>query len=413
MFRRFIPLTTLVLALACSERATPPTAPDPPSEPVPVPEPDPGPAPANDARAAFETMAREVALALADPAFRARLGDDMARSPWRERKLHADTFLQAALPALPSTTDGNAIVALADRSPAAELYFPVEAHRAAWDGGPDLLVATAMDDDDVPIAFDTHGRRFRLDPDRPPAVPVLALVPRESAIARLPSAECMTEECVQPWGSGGGEAEDPPTYSTGSLTLTHAEFVDDFEGWLKGKPEFELHILGPLSQSDTTTMTSYQCIGEHAPPGYFWDMNDLSWDGRAKMFSYEQMDAFEAAYPGRAYVVFALEDDTDACRITSDGNRFREMIDVLKRTYNEFAAAKDVKIDIDAVGRLLQAARTGADLLAAIGNVITTKDDPIGIAVADTVAGRSHPNGNWVVLNEANQVNGWLNLQMR
>ena len=33
--------------------------------------------------------------------------------------------------------------------------------------------------------------------------------------------------------------------------------LDDVEGWLKGDPEGELHILGPVSQWDTPTMMSF------------------------------------------------------------------------------------------------------------------------------------------------------------
>ena len=182
---------------------------------------------------------------------------------------------------------------------------------------------------------------------------------------------------------------------------------------MKGNPEFELHILGPVSPSDTSTLVSYQCIGEHAPAGYVWDMNRLSWDGQVKLFSFEQMDAFEQAHPGRAYLVFAVEDDSDACVITSNPNQFRAMLSILGQVYDEFTAAKDQKIGFDDADRILKAAQTGADLLSAIANFITTKDDPIGIAVESSVAGRFHPGANWVVLNEDNAVTGWLALEMR
>ena len=419
MKRRMLTLTLLGLALACSERAAPPTEPDVSADPVPDNEPGP---PETSERGVMEALARQVALAMGSDAFRAELRQQLELSPLREHKLPAAEFLAARQPllaqaALVSAVDPGAIISLAGRTIPAELYFPVPGHREAWTGGTDVLVATAMDDDDAPVAFDTEGRRYRLDPRQPPSTPVLALVPRESHRLRLASAKCMEAECVQPWGGGGGEAGggNPagPSLSAGSLTLTHAEFVDDFEGWLKGDPEFELHILGPISQSDTSTMMSYQCIGEHAPPGYVWDMNRLSWDGQVKLFSFEQMDAFEKAYPGRAYLVFAVEDDSDACVITSNANQFKDMLIILRRAYDEYTAAKDQKIGFNDADRILKAAQTGADLLSAIANFITTKDDPIGIAVKSSVAGRFHPGANWVVLNEDNAVTGWLALEMR
>jgi len=412
-------LTLLGLALACSERAAPPTEPDVTTDPVPDTEPPP---PETSARGALEALARQVALALGSDAFRAELRQQLDLSPLREHKLPAAEFLSASQPALAqaalvSAADPGAITSLAGGAIPAELYFPVPGHREAWTGGTDVLVATAMDDDDAPVAFDTEGRRYRLDPRHPPTTPVLALVPREAHRPRIATAKCMEAECVQPWGGGGGGAggndSGGPQLSAGSLTLTHAEFVGTFEGWLKGDPEFELHILGPVSQADTSTMMSYQCIGEHAAPDYVWDMNTLSWDGQAKLFSFEQMDAFEQAFPGRAYLVFAIEDDTDACVITSNANQFQAMLHILRQAYDEYTAAKDEKIGFDDADRILQAAQTGANLLSAISNFITTRDDPIGIAVESSVAGRFHPSANWVVLNDNNSVTGWLALGMR
>ncbi len=317
--------------------------------------------------------------------------------------------------ALVSPVDPAAVSSLAGSTIPAELYFPVPGHREAWTGGTHVLVATAMDDEDAPVAFDTEGRRYRLDPRQPPTIPVLALVPREAHIARVLSAKCAFEECGQSSGGGGTAGGGPsgPRLSAGSLTLTHAEFVGTFEGWLKGQPEFELHILGPVSQSDTSTMMSYQCIGEHAASDYYWDMNELSWDGQAKMFSFEQMDAFEQAYPGRAYLVFAVEDDSRACVITSNADHFKAMIDILRQAYDEYTAAKDEKIGFNDADRILKAAQTGSKVLSAIASFITTKDDPIGIAVETSVAGRFHPAANWVVLNDDNAVTGWLKLEMR
>jgi hypothetical protein len=125
------------------------------------------------------------------------------------------------------------------------------------------------------------------------------------------------------------------------------------------------------------------------------------------------MDAFEAAYPDRAFLIMALEDDTEACVITSDSNRFKHMLQTLGNAYDQYTAAKDKKIGLSDADRILTAAQTGADLLRAIGNFFTTRDDPIGIAVADSVAGRYNPRANWVVLGENNKVNGWLRLDMR
>ena len=41
-------------------------------------------------------------------------------------------------------------------------------------------MATARDDGEAPVAYDTQGRRRLLDPRTPPATPVLAVVPVET-----------------------------------------------------------------------------------------------------------------------------------------------------------------------------------------------------------------------------------------
>src|ERR1041385_3142689 len=67
-----------------------------------------------------------------------------------------------------------------------EVYLPVPAHRAAWPGDSNVLVAPAIKDQDVPVAFDIRGKRQLLDPDTPPATPVIALVPVETDFSPRP-----------------------------------------------------------------------------------------------------------------------------------------------------------------------------------------------------------------------------------
>lgn len=424
MYRRILAaLTVAILAVGCTEKSGTPTDPvgaDGPTAADPVPQPE-APVPASSEQARLEALARRMAMALRSPDVRATVRQDLADSPVREHKLYVREFLAARhsmfeATDLPGSPASATMASLAGQAQETELYFPVPRHRRAWQGDEHLLVATALDDFDPPVAFDVEGRRYVLDPMTPPDIPVLALVPREaSRPGPMPAAKCQGD-CWQPWGKGGGGTGGgggTPSVSAGALTLTHAEFVDDFEGWLKGKPEYEIHILGPVSETDTTTMVSYQCVGEHAPPGYVWDMNDQVWDGSQQLFTFDQMDTFEKAHPTRAYLVFAVEDDTDACRITGSNGQFKNMLDLLSQVYDKYTGLKDKKIGLDEVNRILQAAKSGAKLLSAIGNFITTPDDPIGIAVADTVAGRFNPRANWVVLDEHNQVNGWLNLVMR
>lgn len=375
----------------------------------------------------MERQARRLARALADPSLRQYLHSQLRESPVVEHKLHFQRLLirdgRRVATAMAKADGGAESAVLADAADGitAEVYFPVPGQLERWDGGSGLLVATALGDRDVPVAYDTRGQRVLLDPRTPPATPVLALVPQESDFDQSPGSRgviCGVDDCGTSGGggtsTGGGNGGPGGSPSSQSLYLTRAQFVDSFEGWLKGGPEFELHVLGPASAGDTSSMVSYQCVGEHAPAGYTWDMNSTNWNGTAKVFTQTQMDALEQANPGRSYLIMALEDDDTACQIKMGQDRIADMFAALKNAYQSYIGVKDIKVvTINGVTRIIVAARSAAKLFAALANVIKTNDDLIGIAVADSVIGRTSPVGHWAVMEGTSKINGWLNLEMR
>ncbi|HET9294467.1 MAG TPA: hypothetical protein VFO06_09250 [Gemmatimonadales bacterium] len=395
----------LAPAAGCADRNTPtPTEPTAAAASASTPE------QAETAR--LERQARRLARALGDPAFRRDLQSRLDASRVAEHKLHFQRLLKEdngrvlAAIARAAGEDEAAVTGDASSGLASELYFPVPGHRERWAGGPNVLVATALRDHEAPVAFDTEGRRRVLSAATPPDLPVLALVPAETDFERLEGA---TEAiCTVDCGGGGGGTPTP------ALRLTRAWFNGDYEGWLKGNPEFELHIMGPTSAADTINLLSYQCVGEHAPSGYTWDMNSSNWSGSAQVFTVAQMDAFQQQYPGKAYLVFALEDDDGACAIRTDEDRAATMLSALSQAFKDFKAIKDTKVVTpDGVVRVIKAAQSGSDLLNAIYNFIKSNDDIIGFAVADSVAGRSSSIGHWVVLDKNLNANGWLNLEVK
>jgi hypothetical protein len=358
-------------------------------------------------RAAEQRLARRMALALADPTFRAYVKDALDRSPILEHKLHFQRLLRGpdrrAIEAL-AKAGGEAVASVeadAGAATALELYIPVAAHRAAWGGGDDILVATARDDDEAPVAFDVRGKRRPLSPDAPPSEPVLALVPVETDFDAREVGLMLPQDGT---GGGGGGA---PTQPAG-LYLTSSHFVQDFEGWLKGSPEYEIHVLGQSGASDS--LTSYQCAGEHAAMAYTFDQNNLDWTGNVLLFSQLQLNSYKAAHPNQNLRILALEDDDGACQIRLDGNRFKTLQTVLQNAYPDLTGGKDTT---SALSRTFRRANALQRILRAAYSWLTSQDDLIGNAIEDIVVNEYHAGANWVVRGDNNVTNGWLKLQMR
>jgi hypothetical protein len=401
MFRpRFYPLALLVAVAACGDRDAP-TSPSVPSTPSAEPatlSPSTG-----GERESRERQARRLALALADPAFRTLVREQLDGSTIREHKIHFQRFLKrngsSALHGLArlSRDAESSIDADAARAVPLELYFPVPEHRTRWDGGTDLLVATEREDSEAPVAFDTRGHRQVLSATRPPTTPVLALVPVETdfdARAAEPFICC---------ASGGGPTPPPGLYMTAS------HFVQDFEGWLKGSPEYEIHILGQSGQTDS--LTSYQCAGEHAGGYYAFDQNSLDWSGSVLVFNQQQLDSYKSQHPNQNFRVLALEDDDGACAIRMDNNRFKTFITVLQNSYPNLTGGKDTTTS--GLGKIVKRANALQKILRAAYSFITSQDDLIGNAVEDVVTGEFHTGFNWIVKGENNVTNGWIKLQMK
>lgn len=363
-------------------------------------------------RAAQERLARRVALALADPSFRAYVKQSLDGSTVVEHKLPFQRWLRAtdrrALRTLAhATSEGEAVVeADLASAPALEFYLPVPAHRAAWHGGEDILVATEREDHESPVAFDIRGHRHRLSPDAPPATPVLAVVPAETDFdAPAPVANLLPGPGEG--GGGGGGSSLPPTPPTG-LYMTYSHFVQDFEGWLKGSPEFEIHVMGQAGASDS--LTSYQCAGEHAASAYAFDQNGLDWSGSVLLFTQTQLNAYKAAHPGQNVRIIAVEDDDGACQIRLDGDRFKAFQNALQSSLGVLTGGKDTTSGLSKTYRRANALQK---ILRAAYSFLTSQDDLIGNAVEDVVANEFHAGSNWVVRGENNVTNGWLKLEMR
>jgi hypothetical protein len=396
MLNRSCAVVALILIAACSDRTVTPPA-DTPVVAAAVTAKRP------------EALAQMFAKGLKNAAFRAYLKAQLNASPYREHKLQFETFLAANASralreiAAENGTTKDALETEARAAIALEVYFPVPAHRAAWTGDEQVLVATAMTDDDPPVAFDPEGRRQVLDPKSPPATPVLAIVPVETDFSQRPARVI---ECIDNCGGTGGDVVPPPPPAPG-LYMTKSHFVQDFEGWLKGSPEFEVHMLGQKGQSDS--LYDYQCAGEHAGGPYTFDQNALDWSGNVLLFSKNQLDQYNAAHPNQNLRVFVVEDDDTACQIKTDVGRAERLFKVVDSLYNNLTGGNDSS---SVTVRAYKYAKAGKSLWQAIASFFKTNDDVVGTAVEDDIVGATYPGYNWFVKGDNNITNGWINLVM-
>ncbi len=357
-------------------------------------------------RAVMDRLARRVARALDDPDFRTYLKEQLDNSRFVESKLQFQSFLRASegrtLRQMTRLT-GEAVAAIeADVNAAIplEIYFPVPAHRAAWAAGPDVLVATAREDREAPVAYDVKGRKRLLSAEEPPATPVLAIVPVETAF---------DQDTPDPFiCCAGGPVPPPPTPAPG-LYMTYSHFVQDFEGWLKGSPEYEIHILGQAGASDS--LTDYQCVGAQAGGAYTFDQNSLDWSGRVLLFSQTQLNNYRAAHPNQNFRIIALEDDDTACVLKFDSARFKSMLATLQTNYPNLTGGKDTTSST--LAKFVKRANALQKILRAAYSFITTQDDIIGNAIEDVVVGQSYTGANWIIKGPSNVTNGWIKLEMR
>jgi hypothetical protein len=392
-------LAVLAFAAACSDAPLAPTR--PPDTPAPL-------APRADlaAHPGQERLARQFALALGNPQLRRALQAELDQSPSPEKKVHFQALLSGnggrfrrAL-AEADGVDESTIGAEATAAVALETYFPVPAHRARWNGDGDLLVATAVADGEVPVAFDIRGRRRLLDPTRPPDQPVLALVPAEQPFTGLyPSVElCPLEGC----------STGTSSLSTGGLYMTYASFTQTFESWLKGNPEFEIHILG--QDGSGSTLKSYQCAGEHAGGPYAYDQNAKTWSGSVLLFSQSQFDAFQTAHPGQAVRILVVEDDDGACVIKTDKDQLSNLFKALDAAYQLWTGGK---ADLLNLTKLFKRATMLQQLYTSVASLITTNDDIVGNAIDDAIVGQTWSGANWIVKGSNNVTTGGIRLEMR
>lgn len=377
--------------------------------------------------------ARRVALALADPALRQRVRNDLRDSPIREFKLQFADYLRGpsgsrVLRRLAQTegiTEGVALQELAGMPPL-EFYMPASDHRKAWRGGQDLIVATQFEDTDQPVAWNTKGQRVTLSLSGPPATPVFVLVPVETdfttplspkALARRgdPNRETIEDpsvaliECSEPscGDDGGGGINDGGGSGSGStvfpagLYITFQRLVDKGEPWTLGAPEIEVHIHGPQSAGALQYGADLACSGDRVgfPRGF--NQDDAFWRGEALLFDQTQINNYNTLVQN-GFNVSVWEDDNDKCSIKM------EDFDLVQR-YRNIAVATAGYTAVSAATGIGPTIVAAATYIAAVYQSLTflwTNDDYLGSYVNAAAVGLSYSDANHVLYKDGGTING-------
>jgi len=84
-----------------------------------------------------------------------------------------------------------------------EFYMPVKEHFGRWTGDSNLIVAAALRDHEIPVAFALDGSRVTLhSAHEAPPTPTLGIVPSETDFSQIPGP--LLQQCQENCGGTGG-----------------------------------------------------------------------------------------------------------------------------------------------------------------------------------------------------------------
>ena len=190
--------------------------------------------------------------------------------------------------------------------------------------------------------------------------------------------------------------------------MTNSHLVETFEGWLKGAPEIEVHMLGQAGTSDS--LTTYSCAAEPSAGYYYFDQNSLDWSGSVLLMSQTQLNSYKQGHPNQNLRVFLVEDDDTPCKIKVDPSRFANLVKSVEAAYPLLTGGRDTT---SGTLKIFKKANAIQRIIKALASVIKTNDELIGNAVESTVVGQVYPNANWVIKGDGNKTSGWVRLVMK
>jgi hypothetical protein len=263
------------------------------------------------------------------------------------------------------------------------------------------------------VAFDEKGTEVNVDRTIAPAQPTLSIVPVETRFDQPMSeiasknardengAAIGTLEPVAPKKSnllkcdpdcgGGGDVQAPPPPP--GLYLEFSRILDAKEPWIRGDPEIEVHIQGPVTTAAPTYGEDLSCSGEHAYDSRkVFDQNGAFWEGRVLLYSADEVASYIAKFSQGFHVLF-WEDDNVPCVLKLDTNVLTEL---LKATATAASTAA-IKVNPGTSWPVTAGIFLGT-FFANAGSAFLTNDDFLGAAVDQTSAGYYYPGNTHVIL---------------
>ncbi|HSP77001.1 MAG TPA: hypothetical protein VLQ93_00630, partial [Myxococcaceae bacterium] len=287
-------------------------------------------------REAGQRLARAVALSLREPALRSLLQVAMAETLVKEDKVHFNSFVRGpgrGLLQAMSRSSGLSVAQLEElvrQVGSLEMYLPFKAHRSAWRGGEELLVATQYRDHETPVGFDLDGNPVPLSLEAPPETPTLVLVPAEDF-----DAEGNPSERGLALGRGAqvqalGDVSAAYAAWTGAYA-TYVYIPGDYEGWPRGDPEYELFL-----ERTESYRQLIRCAAAGSSQPFYWNMDGSSW-------STPFLIAWASETPTlTGMAMYVYEDDEGACSVRDDADYVKKTMDALKSA-NTLAMATQKK----------------------------------------------------------------------
>lgn len=375
-------------------------------------------------QAALHELTRITALAFDDQGLRTRVKNDLRLSRFtREHKLEFRSYLHGqsggillAKMTAASGAGRDSVERLLAAVRPLEFYMPGREQRETWTGGADLLVASLLDDEDVPSVFDLQGNAVAVGVNEKTPLPTLAIVPVETDFTRpleaskirntndkggqtvgtyLVACDASVEYC-------GGNASVPPPAGRDVMSI-HLDDVG--ESFLKGAPEIEVHVHGPQDPANPQYGADLACAGEHQIGDRYFDQESNDWSGSALIFSNAQNADYGSKFSS-GYNVILWEDDDGPCIIRNDNVNLASSL----------RALGTVTTGVVAVVTGANPAAVAAALGTFVGNLynsaawLKSNDDYLGTAVRREYAPNRNVPGNYVLYKDGNRYNGYITL---